>query len=221
MYIRYTRTFIQKLTIPQYPLKGFYGTFQSARGGYFDNDLTKYNSSSKLVMNTVVYKDFFRISFKLNGLDESNHANMLYLYAIDMFKYDDATQWESRKLTSQLAGIIYLQDDDLKPEDGEESHEDLVRINTVNILNFYPKVGDTLYPIKASFHALTMRRNPSMGHYAEPLLGQVNAYKYKDNNYYLLDKGSGLQKLKDQLPYQKDAELLGDWCVTTSGLIQL
>lgn len=221
MYVRYTKTFIKKLTIPQYPLKGFYGTFESSRGGYSDKNLAIYNSSSKLVMNTIVYDDFFRISFNITGLDESNHANMIYLYALDLFKYEDATQWVSRKLASQLAAVIYLQDDDLKPESGEESRHDLVRVNTINILNFYPRVGDTLYPIRASFFPITMRRNPSMEHYSSPLLGQTNRYATEENSNNLISKDSGLEFLKEQLPYQKDMELLGDWCVRTNGLIQL
>lgn len=209
MIINYTPGFLDKLSIPQYPLKGFWFQLVNSNVGLNIKESWLTSASDIYYSNTYAYSDEFRINIKLtNKNDINNTNNRIYLYAIDLLKYKDivdlangSTNSKNNELLTQLAAIVTL--------------DDIPDWSISNIITF--KVPNR---ISCSFMSVTMQDSVHVEHYISNNIGSTNYYKVTTDDL-LIDYDSGQARLREIMTRSKPDELLGTMTIKDSGIIQL
>jgi hypothetical protein len=225
MKIRYSRDYLRKSSIPNYPFTGYYyqvGQEWSDR----DNPFDTYDNTTYYVCNTMIKKFDgelrCRISFSIDPVLYKFPAVVIYVIAIDNLKYKNISDLEERAeeaeksisgeakkiYFSQVAAIIELTDLSLKKESG-----------IINII-------DMQYIPKCSFSTVNFDNEPyekssnqQVVHYQSEKYDKSILYRATNNQF--IEFNSGVDKLKDLMASQHPLDLNGHMTIRRSGAIQL
>lgn len=208
MNISFTKEFLRKVNTPNYPMRGFWIQLGGKSSGDLLVQWSKQNTDL-ITCNSFLTDDGFRFSFDVTGSNnQQNKQEVIYLFALDLNMYSDITEVYSSaddpNLFGQLAGVIDL---DLKdPSDFNKL-----------ITNIF----DIKLSIKCSMNLIGTDNNPQVEHYNSNFIGKSNYYDPDLMDNQLIDKGSGIDRLREILSFNRQSELLGCMTIRKSGIVQL
>ena len=213
MRIIYSKEFLRKSNIPNYPLTGYYyqlGKKTITNESQSWEDLYEGNHSIFYPCNTMIRKFDgelkCKISFLIDPEDAKEEKNykVIFIIAIDNTIYrdlDELKKFNDKKKDdfSQVAAIMII--------DGESGFSN----NDINIL-------DMQYVPKCSF-SLVENDNDQVTHYQSEDYDKSNLYLA--NNSQFIEFNSGSNKLRDLMATQNPVALKGHMTIRGSGVIQL
>ena len=221
MRIIYSKDYLRKSSIANYPLTGYY--YQLGRERPIGNDYFEtYDDSNFYVCNTMIKKFDgelrCRVSFQIDPIENRNPAMVIYIIAIDNLMYKDISDLANKAgndingkkmYFSQVAAILAL--------DSSSGFEKDPKVINIFDMQYVPKCSFSI--VNFDNEPYEKSSNQQVVHYQSEKYDKSILYRATNNQF--IEFNSGVDKLKDLMASQHPLDLNGHMTIRRSGAIQL